>query len=305
MFSRNNRDLFGSSADHALLKANKLDRFDVLWNTKADWVEPPNYRRRGWSGVCRIKLHTSTGAGIGVYLKRQEGHCYRDTVPPFRRRPTAYREYRTLLKMKAHAIAAPDVIYYGERRLGRVWQAILMTREIPQNISLDDYLRQSPGRPHSEVTCVLRETAALAARFHGCHWEHGALYGKHVVIGGMAPNAPDSPQADRKPFPCLIDLEKARFRLFRWRIALHDLTQLYRHTAWDVPDWQLFLDHYTAEIRKPWLGSILNGMICRKAQGKHGRSTLRRIGPPQTLAAWRPNKAIGKENLPIGIGIAS
>jgi len=293
MFSKSNHDRFGSSADYALLKANKLDSFDALWNTKADWVEPPNYRRRGWSGVCRIDLQSSTGAGIGVYLKRQEGHCYRDSVPPFRRRPTAYREYRNLLKMKAHAIAAPHILYYGERRVGGAWQAILMTREIPQSIPLGDYLRQSSGRPHAEVIHVLRETAALAARFHALHREHGALYGKHVMIGGVAKEASDAPPADRKPFPCLIDLEKARFRLFRWRIAVHDLAQLYRHTAWDAPDWLLFVDHYMAAIRNPWLRPILKSMIGRKAKREHGRQARCRIRPPHIPMIGSPRKAMG------------
>jgi len=293
MFSKSNRDRFGSPGDHALLKANNLNSFDALWNTKADWVEPPNYRRRGWSGVCRIELQNSAGAVTGVYLKRQEGHCYQDSAPPFRRRPTAYREYRNLLKMKAHDIAAPDILYYGQRRVGGAWRAILMTREIPHSISLGDYLLQSRGRPHAEVIHVLRETAVLAARFHGRHWEHGALYGKHVMIGGMAKEASDAMSADRKPFPCLIDLEKARFRLFRWRIAVHDLAQLYRHTAWDAPDWQLFVNHYMAAIRNPWLGPILKGMIGRKAQRKHGRQVFCRIRPPHIPLIGRPRKAVG------------
>ncbi len=44
------------------LKAQNLDSFDSIWdyeknaNIQPDWVEEPNQRRGGWSGVCRIVL---------------------------------------------------------------------------------------------------------------------------------------------------------------------------------------------------------------------------------------------------------
>ena len=261
-------EVFGSTAARERLRMNRLDGFEALWSVSAAWVEAPNYRRRGWSGVCRIELQDSPQARSGVYLKRQEGHCYRSTRPPFRMKPTAYREYRHLVQMKAHGIAVPETLYYGERKVGKVWQAILMTEEIPQNISLEAYMRLSSGRPPSEVSGILQNTSALIGRLHQGHLEHGALYGKHILISGFVENPSSAEPAGQALVPYLIDLEKARFRLARWRIAVHDLNQLYRHMAWEASIWQTFLDHYMGVVRMKRIGPCLSRQITREAHRK-------------------------------------
>lgn len=269
------REHVRSTGVAALLEDNGLDRFEMLWSLEAPWVESPNYRRRGWSGVCRIDLQGRTGIGIGVYLKRQQGHCYRSTMPPFGLRPTAYREYRTLARMAALAIAAPHVLYYGERQVDGVWQAILMTQEIGQSISLENYLNQAARRPEKEVDKVIRQTARLINGFHRHHFEHGALYGKHVLIGGFAADAPTSGPLPWNPAVYLLDLEKARLRAFRWQIAVRDLSQLYRHAPWKHQQWQVFLTQYLAEARTAWLRAALTALIHRKARRKIARHKQR------------------------------
>lgn len=281
------REIFGSAAGHDLLRINGLDCFEALWSVTAAWVEPPNYRRWGWSGVCRIELPDSPRGLSGVYLKRQEGHCYRSPRPPFHMKPTAYREYRNLMKMKAHGIAAPEVIYYGERRVGKIWQAILMTKEIPQSISLEAYMRQSSERPPSEVKGIIRETSALIGRFHRQHLEHGALYGKHILISGFVGNSSSAPPTDRILVPYLIDLEKARFRLARWRIAVRDLSQFYRHTPWRAAIWQTFLDHYLAVARMKWIGPIIAWLIHRETRRKRVNHRHRNTLPNRPLPVNR------------------
>jgi tRNA A-37 threonylcarbamoyl transferase component Bud32 len=261
-------EVFGSSADRERLRMSGLDGFEALWSVTAAWVEAPNYRRRGWSGVCRIELRDATQARSGAYLKRQEGHCYRSARPPFRMKPTAYREYRHLVQMQTHGIAVPEVLYYGERRVGKVWQAILVTREIPQSISLEAYMRLSSERPSSEVSGILQDTGALIGRLHQRHLAHGALYGKHILLSGFVDNPSSAPPAGQTLVPYLIDLEKARFRLARWRIAVHDLNQLYRHMAWEASTWQTFLDHYMAVVRMKRIGPCLSRQITREAHRK-------------------------------------
>ncbi len=262
------RELFGPEADREILRANGLDGFESIWSLKAPWVEEPNIRRQGWSGVSRIELNDSTLPPEGVFLKRQEGHCYRSLRPPFVQRPTAYREYRSLLTMKALSIAVPEVIYYGERRVSGAWQAVLMTREIPQSISFEDYMQQASARPRSEVERIICDTASLIGNLHRQHFEHCALYGKHVLISGFKEGRADVPHASRNLVPCLIDLEKSRFRSVRWRTSVRELSQFYRHNSWETWQWDTFVDRYMTVSRFRGMRSILPQLIERKIRRK-------------------------------------
>ena len=81
------------------------DRFDYFWSQRGEWVEEPNVRRGGESGVQRI--HASGGQLL--YAKRQVGHFYRSLRYPFGR-PTVLRERDALLALPglhpAHEVAA-------------------------------------------------------------------------------------------------------------------------------------------------------------------------------------------------------
>jgi hypothetical protein len=178
-------EIFGSPSIQQQLQLQGLDAFEAIWTLEAPWVEEPNYRRRGWSGMSRIELNGTSPTPIGVYLKRQENHGYRSIGNPFQYRPTAYREYKRLVAMNAAGIAAPEVLYYGENIAGTKMQAILMTREIPQSIPLDDYLRLAGDHPPEEVRQLIADTAILIAKLHRHHFQHCSLYGKHVLISGF------------------------------------------------------------------------------------------------------------------------
>jgi tRNA A-37 threonylcarbamoyl transferase component Bud32 len=267
-------EVFGSTADRERLRMSGLDGFETLWSVTAAWVEAPNYRRRGWSGVCRIELQDSPETRSGVYLKRQEGHCYRSPRPPFRMKPTAYREYRHLVQMQTHGIAVPEVLYYGERKVGKVWQAILVTREIPQSISLEAYMRLSSGRPSSEVSGILQDTGALIGRLHQRHLEHGALYGKHILISGFVENLQNTPSTGQTLVPYLIDLEKSRWRLSRMAIAVGDLNQFNRRVPWTETQWERFLAHYMAAGQMERFKPVLPWLIHKKATRKQTRHQL-------------------------------
>ena len=49
------------------------DSFDYYWSQRGEWVEEPNVRRGGESGVQRIVGRD----GQLLYAKRQTGHIYR------------------------------------------------------------------------------------------------------------------------------------------------------------------------------------------------------------------------------------
>jgi len=232
-----------AASDGGLLKRNGLDGFEAIWSLDAPWVEEPNFRRRGWSGVCRLTLDETERQPVVIYLKRQENHGYRSLTNPFRLRPTAFREYKRLKGMQAAAISAPEVLYYGERQTDKALQAILITREVPQSVSFEDYLRRASKRPPSEVRQVLKDTAALIGRLHRHHVQHCSLYGKHVLVSGCPGSDLPTAPAEQRLVPYLIDVEKSRRRPVRIRIALRDLNQFYRHAPWTEDQWNTFFDH--------------------------------------------------------------
>ncbi len=86
------------------------ENFAYWWATQGPWVEEPNVRRSGTSGVQRV-VHN----GTIVYVKRQTGHLYRSPRYPFGR-PTVLREGRALTKLDQLDVAAPKPIFYGIRR---------------------------------------------------------------------------------------------------------------------------------------------------------------------------------------------
>lgn len=264
---RNRREFFGSASIQHQLQAVGLDTFQALWTCDAAWVEEPNFKRQGWSGVGRIELNNAASPRIGMYLKRQENHGYRSLANPFRYQPTAYREYKRLVAMQAAGITTPDILYYGERRHGRKLQAILMTREIPPSIPLDDYLSLSPERDPAEVDQVILDTAALIAKLHRHHFQHCALYGKHILISGIDTAA----ETGSRLVPYLIDVEKSRWRLSRLAIAVRDLNQFQRRAPWTAAQWDTFLAHYIAAGQMERFKSVLSWLIQKKAANKQSR----------------------------------
>jgi tRNA A-37 threonylcarbamoyl transferase component Bud32 len=261
------REFFGSASIQQQLHAVGLDSFEALWTQDAAWVEEPNFRRQGWSGVCRIELNNAAAPPIGIYLKRQENHGYRSLANPFRYQPTAYREYKRLVAMQAAGITAPVILYYGERHSGKNVQAILMTREIPPSIPLDDYLSLTQERDPAEVDQVIQDTAALIAKLHRHHFQHCALYGKHVLISGVESAA----GVGSRLVPYLIDVEKSRWRLSRMAIAVRDLNQFQRRAPWTTTQWDTFLAHYMAACRMERFKPVLSWLIRKKAASKQAR----------------------------------
>lgn len=54
------------------------DRFDYFWSQRGEWVEEPNVRRGGESGVQRLM----GSDGQLLYVKRQTGHIHRGLLHP-------------------------------------------------------------------------------------------------------------------------------------------------------------------------------------------------------------------------------
>ena len=82
--------------------------FDYYWNQQGEWVEEPNVRRGGESGVQRIKSID----GQLFYAKRQNGHVYRSWQYPLGR-PTVLRERDALIGLSRIGVRVPEIIFCG------------------------------------------------------------------------------------------------------------------------------------------------------------------------------------------------
>lgn len=199
-----------------VLRAAGLDSFDRLWNLDTDWVEAPNERRRGWSGVVRRELATAEGSTT-LFIKRQTGQNRRTPRHPFRGRPTYFLEYDFL---RRHGARFPQLVgyaCYGEVRDDDRDRAVLATLGLSGFRDLD---ASATCESREQLQAVLTQAARAVVPLHRRHLQHGALYACHIFTH----------QATRE---CrLIDLERARFRTRARAAAEADLSQFVRRTPW-------------------------------------------------------------------------
>lgn len=197
------------------LKDAGLDSFTALWELERDWVEEPNERRGGWSGVIKRRFKTDSGETT-LFIKRQEGQNRRTWWRPFRGRPTYFLEYRFL---RRHGDEFPQLVgwaCYGEQRKAHRDRAVLATTGLTHYSDLNE-LAATASR--ETLKSLLPKIAAAILPLHLKRLQHGALYAVHIFV--------DERNGEVK----LIDLERARFRPRR-KAALSDLSQFIRRTPW-------------------------------------------------------------------------
>jgi tRNA A-37 threonylcarbamoyl transferase component Bud32 len=202
---------------------------DIL-NAPGNWVEPPNIRRGGESGVLRVELE-----GLIFYKKQQVGHIYRSLLHPFGY-PTVAREAKALRAAASLGVSTPSLLHADIRKQGGVWHAVMVTEALDGYLSLEDYyghnLDKSLGsRRHHEI---LEAYGRELARLNLGRWQHGCLYLKHVFV--------DFSEACVKV--ALLDLEKARKRLTAKQAGRHDLRQVKRRSGWSAEEWEAFCRGY-------------------------------------------------------------
>ncbi|WP_461480905.1 lipopolysaccharide kinase InaA family protein [Porticoccus sp.] len=223
--------------------------FDDWWQLQGDWVEEPNRRRGGESGVKRCQLKGQT-----YYVKRQVGHLFRNLRHPLGC-PTIVREAHRLEICRQLGVAAPEIVFCQVRRGGDKPRSLLVTRELPGYRSVEEWYASEPDGPARQqlLNHIYARLGETLARLHNGRWQHGCLYDKHVFFKPVAGNSNDVEVA-------LIDLEKCRRKLTVARASKRDVLQLRRH----MPDltganWRTFVDHYsphvnlTATRARPWL----------------------------------------------------
>lgn len=202
------------------LLQNGVSSFDTLWRLNEDnWIEEPNYRRGGWSGVCKATLMLANGTEKNVFIKRQENHFYRSWKHFFRNRPTFEREYRNILGFKKHEIPTLDLVCFARHQENGKHRCILVSSELEHYKSLDDALVLSTLKI-ADRKQVFASLALTMRAMHKQSYQHGNPYPKHIFIRRYAESSIAS---------CLIDLEKTRRRFFASFASIKDLSILYRH----------------------------------------------------------------------------
>ncbi|MGC1333437.1 lipopolysaccharide kinase InaA family protein [Pseudomonas sp.] len=221
-------------------------RFDYYWNQHGEWVEEPNVRRGGESGVQRVRAAN----GQLLYVKRQTGHIYRSFSHPLGR-PTVLRERDALQGLAELNVGVPKLVFCGAQRDPQhQWRALLVTESLDGFEEIDKWYAGRTAEQHREALheAVFKELAATLARMHRGRWQHSCLYPKHIFvrINGIG--------VDARPEIALLDLEKCRQRFSATRAAQHDMKQLRRHSSFSDADWNKLLYFYKTVFGSPLKG---------------------------------------------------
>jgi hypothetical protein len=219
-----------SNVSHSLSSAS----LDHWWHIQGEWVEQPNERRGGYSGVQRIIQH-----GQLLYAKKQTGHIYRSLFHPWGR-PTVLRERDALLAALKAGVTVPEIVYCAAERGSEGWRAMLVTKALDGFQPLDEWYA-SHAREQCDATLqqqLLQQIAQCLANLHRARQQHGCMYAKHIFVRIQTTGTTASCEI------ALLDLEKSRRRLTSKQAALHDMLQLRRHSPWDQSEWQSLISHY-------------------------------------------------------------
>lgn len=240
--------------------ANALESYDLgsdssvdpfeYWQTvceHSDWVEEPNVRRMGMSGVRLARVQ-----GQEFFIKTQVNHFHYSWRYAFGR-PTALREAEALETCHRLGILSPQIVFCATRRVAGHQLTLLVTRRLDGFIDLNEFLhRRSEVQSMQLRWRALDRVAATLARLHSACWQHSALYAKHIFLTERAVPPENGVEFDI----ALVDLEKARRRMSVSRASRHDIHQFQRHAAGlDRNDWQHFLScysHYLPAMGSAW-----------------------------------------------------
>lgn len=214
--------------------AEPIKDFAYWWDVQGEWVEEPNERREGCSGVQFVAAAEPGQASL--YIKRQINHCYRSLRHPLGR-PTVFREEQAIRAFNQLGVRTPKLIYCDAQKLPDHWRALMVTEELEGFISLDEWYEEHAD---TEAACkprLLQGIAQMLTTIHQAGWQHSCCYGKHIFVKTDI----ESGQTE----VAMLDLEKARRRWPATSAALHDLNQLSRHKGQMPPeDWQALLQAY-------------------------------------------------------------
>ena len=208
----------------------ELDEFQRWWATEGDWVEEPNERRKGMSGVQRIER-----AGKTLYVKRQVAHLFHSLRYPFGR-PTIVREIQVIDELAAAGVIVPKIVYGKALQINGEWRALLVTEDMKDFVSIGDWYEQNMHLDSSpEVKAEMFKQIAVAfKKMHSVNRQHGCCYVRHIYVKSRG-----------EVLAGFLDLEKSRRRWVRQKAVLHDFKQLEKYLSPIPPeDWQKVKEQY-------------------------------------------------------------
>lgn len=199
---------FSSTWVRDLFNSNDLSTFEALWQQEKNFVEPPNYRRKGWSGVTKLELGSQT-----YFLKRQEGQLRRSFMHPVAK-PTYWYEKYAIDKLADKGVQTIKWAVWGQSED----KAIFITEALPGKSLLEIC--------ESEDTLTQDQWADIGNALHKMYIKrirHGSLYPGHVYYDEASKEV------------CFLDLERSRSILVQKDIY-RDLNQLFRRSSFMKPE---------------------------------------------------------------------
>ncbi len=252
------------------LRRNRLDRFEQLWALDTGWVEEPNRRRGGWSGVMRHQLKRANGDIAPVFIKRQSNHVYRSWQHPFRGEPTFAREMYNILRFKSKGIPVLEPVYFAMRKVHGEQRAILVTEELagysPLELLQQRWQQESDRNDRMVKLELIKQLAPVVRKMNSARLQHGCLYPKHVFV-----LVEENRETGLKEIGDirLVDLEKARLRLRANSCTRRDLGTLNRYShGVNRGDRLRFLQTYLQESQLGSEGRRLWQYLARSEEAK-------------------------------------
>ena len=206
-----NKEYIAKDWQDALTQQN-LHSFDDIWQLEQNWVEAPNQRRGGWSGVCRIEFNDKQGTRKAAFLKRQAHHKYYSLFYPFGR-PTFAREFDNIQRYIRWGVPTVTPIYFHQQGD----KSILMTEELTGYRPLAEWYAEwnQNGFPSQPLrTRIIRELAHVTKRIHQNRAKHCAFKFKHIFLN----------LEDEQVKFSVIDLEQSRYWIFPTSRLLRDVS---------------------------------------------------------------------------------
>lgn len=215
-----------------MAQAASRDEFDNWWATEGDWVEEPNYRRKGMSGVQCVERDGKT-----LYVKRMTQHLFHSARYPFGR-PTIVREIQVIRELERAGVIVPKIVYGNATKVNGEWRALLITEDMTGFVSIEAWYQQHAIAPYpDEVREAMLKAVALAfKKMHSLNRQHGCCYVRHIYV-----------KTEGTVEAGFLDLEKSRRRLRRHKAAKHDFSQLEKYLS-PIPkaDWEQVKAYYYA-----------------------------------------------------------